>query len=766
MLPSKLFKRLTIVILILISRELSFALLSTPSITTPINNSKNVLNKVSVSTNLLSGTNFYRFEYDSVSTFNSGYRKRLPLSTANSHSIDSLPFNTNHYIRLKVFNSTRTDSSDWSAVVKFTTFNSVTNFYTTPSYALLNFNWTTNTVNKIEIEIDTSQSFNSKRLMQYRAATPSVGTYNFKYTKSYATYYIRYRSRYGSKYSAWFDAGTAYSNNGFVLQTSYLMDSFILKKPIVLSTNYDGDTNVVYTIWIDTSKNFNSPELIKYDTIGSRTDFYLKSARTYYLKVRMAYLNDSFYQNGGAIQFKTAKYAPKYSTIGGPGYINFVMYPDFTQIFTEMDTTPLFNSAMKIYWDTTLNPSIFTQSFYKKYLNIKKYHKMYLRYRTAGPRIALDWYSTYERFLVPSYSFYAVNPPKFANNNISKFEDQSGVICEIDTSLRFNSKQKFKFSGNLTTLDSIKTLKFGWRYYGRYKSYNATGDTTGWGKPLAFNILDTVRIASPSSKTFEYPNVSLWSDEYPGIKLYQWQLDTFQDFKTAKNIFLNTGRYTDGSYMTLNKRYFWRMRLISVVDTSKWSRSGFFDYLSGYALPLPFLIHPPDKATKIAPGEVSFLWKDNSAGKASEYEFYLSEPGKGKVTAIVESNKLVLKDLKPATTYTWYVRSAAKSPPSMPINSAVKFTFTTAASASAELPKNSGLSLYPNPAGSKIQVSTEHGDKIKFIAIYSTLGKEIFKISDINSQAFELDISDLPTGLYYVSCQSDARTYTSKLIKE
>jgi len=763
---NRIFTRFSFSILLILIGKFSFAILSTPSISSPLNNSKNVLNKVTISTTLLSGTNYYIYEYDSVSGFNSGYRKKFSASTSNSITLDSLPFNTNFYFRLKILNAGKTDSSAWSALVKLTTFNSVPGLSTNPSYALLGFSWTINTVNKLEIEIDTSQLFNSKRLMKFVAASPSTGSYNFKYTKSNSTYYVRYRSRYGSKRSAWFNSGTAYSYEGFTLQTNYLKDSFLLKKSVILNSNYNGDSKVIYTTWLDTSKKFNSPLLIKYDTSGSQINFNLKFARSYFLKVRMVYPNDSFYNTSGIVEFNTAKYSPKYTFISSAGYVKFNLYPEFTKIIVEMDTTLLFNSNMKINWDTTFSSSIFSQSFIKKYLEIKTYHKMYIRYRMLGPDFELDWYSNNQRFLIPIYSFYAINPPCFAHANFTKFNDQSGVVFETDTSVLFNSPQKLRFSGALSSLDSIKTLKFGLRYFARYKCFNATGDTTLWGISIPLKVLDSVPIRAPALATYYYPSFNLRNDKYAGIILYQWQLDTNSNFKTPKNFYLNGDPYYDGSYFVVNMLYYCRMRLISEVDTSRWSSIRLFNYVISNVLPLPFLIHPLNKSTKIAPGEVTFLWKDNFFGKVSEYEFFLSAPSIPKVMAIVENNTLVLKDLKPATTYTWYVRSVTQSMSLMPINSAVKYTFTTSASASIDLVKNQQLTLFPNPATSKIHVWLNGSAKIYDVVIYSIQGTQLLQIAGINSQEVEMDISELPQGIYYLFCQTDIGKVTSKLIKD
>ena len=107
----RLFQFITALALLLNSHY-SLAVLSTPSISFPSANATNINNKVTITANGVSGAFYYLFEVDSIATFKSSYYKKYKVST-NSILLDSLPFNQNHFVRIKVFNAAQSDSSAW-----------------------------------------------------------------------------------------------------------------------------------------------------------------------------------------------------------------------------------------------------------------------------------------------------------------------------------------------------------------------------------------------------------------------------------------------------------------------------------------------------------------------------------------------------------------------------------------------------------------------------------------------------------------------------
>jgi len=74
------------------------------------------------------------------------------------------------------------------------------------------------------------------------------------------------------------------------------------------------------------------------------------------------------------------------------------------------------------------------------------------------------------------------------------------------------------------------------------------------------------------------------------------------------------------------------------------------------------------------------------------------------------------------------------------------------------------ISVYPNPANSILQVDISGYDMIE-VSIADVLGAEVKKIiPEIKSRMFQIDISNLKEGIYFVSIKTLVGTSTSKII--
>ncbi len=82
-----------------------------------------------------------------------------------------------------------------------------------------------------------------------------------------------------------------------------------------------------------------------------------------------------------------------------------------------------------------------------------------------------------------------------------------------------------------------------------------------------------------------------------------------------------------------------------------------------------------------------------------------------------------------------------------------------------ELEKDDFVKIYPNPVSSKFKV---HGLKIyseTVLRVFDLIGNEI-KSFELYSENFELDVSDLNSGIYFVQIESNNNKSVTKLIKE
>jgi len=71
------------------------------------------------------------------------------------------------------------------------------------------------------------------------------------------------------------------------------------------------------------------------------------------------------------------------------------------------------------------------------------------------------------------------------------------------------------------------------------------------------------------------------------------------------------------------------------------------------------------------------------------------------------------------------------------------------------------LSIYPNPTKDRIMVTVENGDTIQFLQLYSVTGKQL-----LNTNNSEIDLSNLPVGIYLLEVKTNKGIATKKVIKE
>jgi len=81
-----------------------------------------------------------------------------------------------------------------------------------------------------------------------------------------------------------------------------------------------------------------------------------------------------------------------------------------------------------------------------------------------------------------------------------------------------------------------------------------------------------------------------------------------------------------------------------------------------------------------------------------------------------------------------------------------------------EYSNNTAFGCYPNPNNGVFTITTSQKNKNR-IQVYDVLGK-IVKQSEMNNDTYTMDISDQPSGIYFVKIQTDKESITRKIVKE
>lgn len=72
------------------------------------------------------------------------------------------------------------------------------------------------------------------------------------------------------------------------------------------------------------------------------------------------------------------------------------------------------------------------------------------------------------------------------------------------------------------------------------------------------------------------------------------------------------------------------------------------------------------------------------------------------------------------------------------------------------------ISLYPNPASELINISVSEGVEVRSITLYSALGQRISSVDGLNS----VDVSVLPSGVYYMAIETDQGNVNKTLVRK
>jgi len=134
-----------------------------------------------------------------------------------------------------------------------------------------------------------------------------------------------------------------------------------------------------------------------------------------------------------------------------------------------------------------------------------------------------------------------------------------------------------------------------------------------------------------------------------------------------------------------------------------------------------------------------------------------------------------------ATSYEWIFGDGNTSTSSSPVHTYPSGNFNTLLIATngcntdtvvIYIPLSAGIneltasdiSIFPNPTTGKFQLTTNN-QQLSTITISNTLGEIILEVKDIKTNA-EIDLSNQPKGIYFLSIKSEQGIKTKKIIKQ
>lgn len=362
-----------------------------------------------------------------------------------------------------------------------------------------------------------------------------------------------------------------------------------------------GSVNLQYEMQVDTSANFNSPELT--DTtltlLTGYTNHELLFGAKYYWRVRSIDLGQTSPWSNvwrftvfNQITLSFPKNNAKEDTLAPTQsltWLNTIATKTITGVKyfdVQLDTSPNFNSTQ------FRSGTVYSIKNFFKVTNLKFGYKYYWRARARHDLSSSQW-SLVFNFTVTKF----VTLSKPANNAADQvlnvrleWKPLKGLLgYEYQLALDSNFTNLITGSEVDTNFVASEFTRFGVKYYWRARARHAS-DTTKWCARWSFTTIDMVKLTSPVNNAV---NVAVkptlkWTKQ-TGIVKFELQVDVNQNFTAPYTVKLSDTltQYVLAKKLNNSTQYYWRMRSFSdsqVPDTSQWSAVWAFTTLASTSI--------------------------------------------------------------------------------------------------------------------------------------------------------------------------------------
>lgn len=312
----------------------------------------------------------------------------------------------------------------------------------------------------------------------------------------------------------------------------------------------------------------------------------------------------------------------------------------------------------------------------------------------------------------------------------------TGYDYQLDTTALFNSA--FLIEGSTDALPntgtSVKTAKpvnmhFGCKYYWRVRAHHSLGHSD-YCVPFSFQVVGKFTLTDPANAaTKVFKDVTLdWVKE-SGLLAYGYQVALDQNFTDVIETSEVTVPSVQMTFIRFGVTYYWRVRGRHATDTSAWSDPWHFTVINTVDLKTPANNEQNTSLTPVLTwtaqtGILNYNLQFDDAGTFVNPIINVRPSASDIKYSIPAAKKLT-----PEKTYYWRMRAYADGS-LLPDTSAWSptWSFTTGKSTGIEENVANGISIYPNPASSRIFIKLDVKDvsSIGFTLI-DLVGKEVLK---------------------------------------
>ena len=442
----------------------------------------------------LTGNAGYKYQYDTVNTFDS---PNLVTNTTGINIsetyISNLAFNTTYYWRVAVLGAT--GQSGWSTVFNFTTANSITLY--TPTNGTVNqpltltLDWSSLTGNAgYKYQYDTVNTFDSPNLVTnttgINISETGIGNLSFN-----TTYYWRVAVLGATGQSDWSPVFNFTTANGITL---YTPNNGSTNQPLALTLDWSSLTgNAGYKYQYDTVNTFDSPNLVTNSTGVNISEIAIGNLAfntTYYWRVTV--LGATGQSDWSTVfSFTTANgislYTPNNGTTNQPIALtlDWSTLTGNTGYKYQYDTVNTFDSPNLVTNTTGVNISEIAIG------NLAFNTTYYWRAAVLGASGQSGWSTVYNFTTGNQVTLYtpangALNQTTNVTLDWSTFTGNNGYIYQLDTQPDFNSPNLLSFNTTVNVSQAtINGLTSNQTYYWRVAVLN-TNSQSAWSTVWAF----------------------------------------------------------------------------------------------------------------------------------------------------------------------------------------------------------------------------------------------------------------------------------------
>ena len=488
----------------------------------------------------------------------------------------------------------------------------------------------------------------------------------------------------------------------------------------------------------------------------------------YYWRIRGWHATDTSQWSGGQ-KFTTVgaplQKLPYNSNFLGTDAITMLDWEDIPHVSTyqiRLDTTTDFSSTLA--FDSVLNN--------QSYLDLSNLYFDQLYYwsvRSIHQNDTSEWSPTWV------FKVFNIRPtyPKNNAKNISltsidwaSIKGTNGYILQLDTnenftnSLEFSDQKTDPFFHFFTEIP--EHISFDTKCFWRVKVYHEK-DTTDWS--TTWNFTTKPRIAMPlltpaNEATSVSYNVAFSWGPQSAASSYALEYSKNADFSNATKLSSTTTSST--AKLDLNTKYYWHVRARNSAgdEVNDWSETWSFSTEESVAGPNLISPENEEKDVKL---DTRMRWAKVTGATSYEGELSTSSNFETKFNHSSPTNSYLFTEMEYNTTYYWRARANLGGFYS---EWSEDWTFTTDRDrSSVPTLEVINVEVYPSPTSGMFTIDFSNSDFTPF-TITNVLGEEVFEIrAASNRSKLFLDISDLPSGVYFIKFRNGESIISSRLLK-